>query len=243
MPLLDIDGLTGGWGPTTIVENFSLSVDVGEVVSIIGRNGVGKTTTLELIMGRARRRGGTIRLAGSFIETLPTFERCRLGLGFVPQGREIFPNLTVVENLSAASRAGVWTMDRVMDLFPSLRRRAKNLGRQLSGGELQMLAIARALMSNPKVLLLDEPTEGLAPIIVDQLIEVIGTLTRSKELGVVLIEQIIDVAFDLSDRCVVMDRGHIVKAATSAKLRADEGLIRELMGLDDGLQHVDADSG
>jgi branched-chain amino acid transport system ATP-binding protein len=242
MPLLDIDGLTGGWGPTTIVENFSLSVDVGEVVSIIGRNGVGKTTTLELIMGRARRRGGTIRLAGSFIETLPTFERCRLGLGFVPQGREIFPNLTVVENLSAASRAGVWTMDRVMDLFPSLRRRAKNLGRQLSGGELQMLAIARALMSNPKVLLLDEPTEGLAPIIVDQLIEVIGTLTRSKELGVVLIEQIIDVAFDLSDRCVVMDRGHIVKAATSAELRADEGLIRELMGLDDGLQQVGTDS-
>jgi branched-chain amino acid transport system ATP-binding protein len=242
MPLLEIDGLTGGWGPTTIVEDFSLSVDVGEVVSIIGRNGVGKTTTLELIMGRARRRGGTIRLAGSFIETLPTFERCRLGLGFVPQGREIFPNLTVVENLSAAARAGVWTMDRVMDLFPSLRRRAKNLGRQLSGGELQMLAIARALMGNPKVLLLDEPTEGLAPIIVDQLIEVIGTLTRSKELGVVLIEQIIDVAFDLSDRCVVMDRGHIVKAATSAELRADEGLIRELMGLDDGLQQADTDS-
>jgi branched-chain amino acid transport system ATP-binding protein len=242
MPLLDIVGLTGGWGPTTIVEDFSLSVDVGEVVSIIGRNGVGKTTTLELIMGRARRRGGTIRLAGSFIETLPTFERCRLGLGFVPQGREIFPNLTVVENLSAAARTGAWTMDRVMDLFPSLRRRAKNLGRQLSGGELQMLAIARALMGNPKVLLLDEPTEGLAPIIVDQLIEVIGTLTRSKELGVVLIEQIIDVAFDLSDRCVVMDRGHIVKAATSAELRADEGLIRELMGLDDGLQRVGTNS-
>ncbi len=223
--------MTGGWGPTVIVEELSLQLDAGEVVSIIGRNGVGKTTALELIVGRARRHVGAIRLAGQSIEHLPIFERCRAGLGFVPQGREIFSNLTVLENLSAAARMGEWSIERVMDLFPSLRRHARNRGRQLSGGELQMLAIARALVGNPKVLLMDEPTEGLAPIIVEQLVEAIRSLTRTKDVAILLVEQIIDVAFDLSDRCIIMDRGRIVIASTPAELRREEALVGELMGL------------
>lgn len=231
MPLLEIDGLSGGWGPTIIVESFTLRVEPGEVVSIIGRNGVGKTTTLELIMGRARRRGGAMRLNSANFEGLPTFERCRAGLGYVPQGREIFPSLTVTENLTAAARAGEWTLERVFDLFASLRRRSKNLGGQLSGGELQMLAIARALVGNPQVLLMDEPMEGLAPIVVEQVIEAIKTLTKSKAFAVVLIEQILDIALDLSDRCIVMDRGHIIHEATSDNLRQNADFVEELMGL------------
>jgi len=229
--MLEVEHLTGGWGPTTIVEDLSLSLAAGEVVSIIGRNGVGKTTTLELISGRARRVSGTIRLDGRPIEALPVFERCRAGLGLVPQSREIFPNLTVTENLSAAARRGDWTMDRVMDLFPSLRRRARNLGRQLSGGELQMLAIGRALVGNPKVLLMDEPTEGLAPIIVEQLMDSLKMLASSKSLAIVLVEQIVEVALELADRCVIMDRGQIVHAASPDELRGNQALLSDLMGL------------
>jgi branched-chain amino acid transport system ATP-binding protein len=231
MPILEVTGLTGGWGPTVIVEDFVLRLEPGEVMSIIGRNGVGKTTALELIMGRARRHAGTIRLNGQAIDALPVFQRSRAGLGYVPQSREIFPNLTVMENLSAAMRPGEWGLMRVLELFPSLRRRAKHLGRQLSGGELQMLAIARALVGNPQVLLMDEPTEGLAPIVVEQVVEAIKALTGTKALAVVLIEQIVDVAFDLSDRCIVMDRGHIVHEAPSAVLRKDREFVQAIMGL------------
>jgi branched-chain amino acid transport system ATP-binding protein len=200
-------------------------------VSIIGRNGVGKTTALELIMGRARQRAGTIRLNGQAIDALPVFLRSRAGLGFVPQSREIFPNLTVMENLGAAVRPGDWGLARVLELFPSLQRRTKNLGKQLSGGELQMLAIARALVGNPQVLLMDEPTEGLAPIVVEQVVAAIKALTSARALAIVLIEQIIDVAFDLSDRSIVMDRGHIVHEAPSAVLRKDRKFVQAMMGL------------
>lgn len=231
MSILEVAGLTGGWGPTIIVEEFALRLEPGEVVSIIGRNGVGKTTALELIMGRAHRRAGTIRLNGQAIDALPVFLRSRAGLAYVPQSREIFPNLTVMENLSAAMRPGEWGLARVLELFPSLRRRSKNLGKQLSGGESQMLAIARALVGNPQVLLMDEPTEGLAPIIVEQVVEAIKALTGTKALAVVLIEQIIDVAFDLSDRSIVMDRGHIVHEAPSTVLRRDRKFVQSIMGL------------
>lgn len=230
MAMLAIEGLTGGWGPTTIVENFSLDLAPGEIVSIIGRNGVGKSTTLELIMGRARRRGGSIRLDGHNIEQLPVYERCRAGLGYVPQAREVFPTLTVAENLTAAARPGEWTLERLYGIFPSLRRRASSLGKQLSGGEQQMLSIARALIGNPKVLLMDEPTEGLAPIVIEEVVAAIKNLTATGALTVVLVEQIVEVAFELSNKCVVMDRGQIIHQAATATLRQDRAFVENLMG-------------
>ena len=231
MPILAVDDLTGGWGQTTIVENVSFALEPGEVVSIIGRNGVGKTTTLELIMGRARHFGGHIWLNGRSIQDVSIFERSRAGLGYVPQGREVFPSLTVTENLSAALRHGEWTIERVYDLFPALRRRSDSLGRQLSGGEQQMLSIARALVGNPSVLLLDEPTEGLAPIIVEEVVEAIKRLTSSRAMAVVLVEQILDVALELANRCFVMDRGQIVHETTAEKLAHDPDILHSLLGL------------
>jgi branched-chain amino acid transport system ATP-binding protein len=230
MSLLTVENITGGWGPTTIVENVSFTLERGEVVSIIGRNGAGKSTTLEMIVGRARLRSGQVLLDGKPIQNLPIYERNRAGLGHVPQGREVFPSLTVRENLSAAARKGDWTLDRLFDLFPSLSRRANSFGGQLSGGEQQMLAIARALIGNPSVLLMDEPTEGLAPIVVDEVVDAIKRLTAAKALAVVLVEQIIDVALDLSHRCLVMDRGQIVHRATADELRKDPAQVQALLG-------------
>jgi branched-chain amino acid transport system ATP-binding protein len=232
-PLLMLDDVTGGWGPTTIVEGVSLALSPGEVISLIGRNGVGKSTTLELIMGRARLRSGKILLEGAPIEHLPIYQRCRAGLSYVPQGREVFPSLTVRENLSAAARPGEWTLDKLLTLFPSLARRADSFGRQLSGGEQQMLSIARALIGNPKVLLMDEPTEGLAPIIVEEVVEAIKRLTGAGSLAVVLVEQIIDVALELSQRCYLMDRGQILRVASSAELRQDSAAVQAAFGLQD----------
>ncbi len=230
MPLLSVENITGGWGQTTIVENVSFSIERGEVLSIIGRNGAGKTTTLELIVGRARLRSGVILLDGQPLHTRPIYERNRAGLGHVPQGREVFPNLSVRENLSAAMRPGEWTMDRLLDLFPSLSDRIDSLGSQLSGGEQQMLAIARALIGNPSVLLLDEPTEGLAPIVVEEVVEAIRRLTAAKALAVVLVEQIVDVALDLSSRCLVLERGQVVHQVDTVDLRGNPGQIHELLG-------------
>ena len=230
MPLLAVENITGGWGPTTIVENASFTLERGEVVSIIGRNGAGQSTTLEMIVGRARLRSGQVLLDGKPIHNLPIYERNRAGLGHVPQGREVFPSLTVRENLSAAARTGDWTMERLFDLFPSLSRRANSFGGQLSGGEQQMLAIARALIGNPSVLLMDEPTEGLAPIVVDEVIDAIKRLTTAKALAVVLVEQIIDVALELSHRCLVMERGQIVHRASADELRKNPAQVQALLG-------------
>lgn len=230
MPLLSVENITGGWGPTTIVENVSFSLERGQIISIIGRNGAGKTTTLELIAGRARLRSGAILLDGTPLHTLPIYARNRAGLGLVPQGREVFPNLTVRENLSAAARQGDWAMDRLLDLFPSLKNRIDSLGGQLSGGEQQMLAIARALIGNPSVLLLDEPTEGLAPIIVEEVVEAIKRLTAAKAIAVVLVEQIVDVALELSDLCVVLERGQIIHRVNATDLRRNPEQIQELLG-------------
>ena len=167
--MLEIMSLSGGWGSTTIVEDLSLTVGTGEAVAIVGRNGVGKSTLLEIITGRARRSGGTIRLANKDISDQPTKYRARMGLGYVPQSREVFPSLTVREHIAVSARPGQWSEDRLLGLFPPLARRLHSLGGQLSGGEQQMLAIARALSANPKMLLMDEPSEGLAPVVVEQL--------------------------------------------------------------------------
>jgi branched-chain amino acid transport system ATP-binding protein len=231
MAMFETRNIVGGWGPTTIVENFSLALEPGEVVSIVGRNGAGKSTALELIMGRARLRSGEILLDGRPIHRLPIYERCRAGLGYVPQGREVFPSLTVAENLSAAARPGEWTAERLFELFPGLRRRTEAFGRQLSGGEQQMLSIARAMIGNPTVLLMDEPTEGLAPIVVEEVVAAIKRLTAARAIAVVLVEQIIDVALDLSDRCLLMDRGQVMHVASAAELRADRSQVEAVFGL------------
>jgi branched-chain amino acid transport system ATP-binding protein len=223
--------LTGGWGPTLVVEDASLKVGAGETVAIIGRNGVGKSTLLELIVGRAQRRSGSITLDGKEIATLATHERARGGIGYVPQSREVFPSLTVSEHLEVASRPGDWTKQRVLEMFPRLGERLSSYGSQLSGGEQQMLAIARALLGNPRVLLMDEPFEGLAPLIVEYLVRSIREIVTVSSLALLLVEQRVDIALDLSDRCIVMDRGRCVFDGPSAQLEGDEERLATLMGL------------
>jgi branched-chain amino acid transport system ATP-binding protein len=232
--MLEVASLTGGWGKTTIIEGLSLAVAAGETVAIVGRNGVGKSTLLEIITGRACRRGGSILLAGKDISDKPTKQRANMGLGYVPQSREVFASLTVRENIAVSARPGQWSEETLLELFPPLARRLRSFGGQLSGGEQQMLSIARALSSNPKMLLLDEPSEGLAPIVVEQLIEAMKTMAKSGSLAILLVEQRIDLALELSTRCIVMDRGRAVYQGASAKLAESEEELSRLLGLVDG---------
>ena len=232
---LELAGLCGGWDGTTVVETLSFSVRPGETVAIIGRNGVGKTTLLELIVGRAQRHAGTIRLARGEISSLPIYRRNALGLGYVPQEREIFPSLTLMENLSVAARPGEWSEERVLDLFPRLRQRARAMAAHLSGGEQQMLSIARALIGNPSVLLMDEPSEGLAPVVVEQLADALRRVVTDGHLAVLLVEQRVEIALDLAERCLIMDRGHIVFDGASARLRGDDAELAQLMGLGEAM--------
>jgi branched-chain amino acid transport system ATP-binding protein len=229
--VLEVVDLTGGWGPTTIVERLSLSVSAGETVAIVGRNGVGKTTLLELVAGRAQRQSGEIRVSGRDVRRLSIHERARVGIGYVPQQREVFRSLTVSEHLAIAARPGHWSRKMVLELFPSLSARLNSLGAHLSGGEQQMLAIARALITNPSILLMDEPSEGLAPVVVEQLVSAIRSLVGGSNLSVLLVEQRIDIALDLASRCIVMDRGKIVRDSNSEDYRNGTIDIGGMMGL------------
>ena len=226
---LALRGVTAGYGGTHVLEGIDLALAHGESVSIIGRNGVGKSTLLETIMGHTTLHAGDIRLRGNRIDATPAHVRALAGLGYVPQEREIFPSLSVRENMELCARSGAWTFDRVFELFPNLKDRLANAGTQLSGGEQQMLAIARALMTNPSVLLMDEPTEGLAPVIVQALAQVLYRLRGAGDLSIVLVEQNSRVALDFSARTVVMDRGRIVFDGESERLRKDPEFLARLI--------------
>lgn len=232
---LEIEGLHGGWAGTTVVEGVSLDVRAGETVAILGRNGVGKTTLLEIIAGRAQHHAGSVRIKGAEVTHLPIHRRNRRGLGLVPQEREVFPSLTVFENLAVAARPGGWNRERVLELFPRLAARGRTSARYLSGGEQQMLSIARALIGNPTVLLMDEPSEGLAPVVVDQLAEAVLRIVAERSLAVLLVEQRIEIALNLAERCVVMERGKIVFDGNAAPLRRDRTRIGQLLGLGERL--------
>ena len=228
---LELDDVYAGYGETVVLEKVRLRLDDGESVSVIGRNGVGKSTLVATIMGHTTLHGGHLRLHGREIGALAPFRRALAGLGYVPQEREIFPSLTLRENLEVAARPGRWTIEEVFKLFPRLATRQGNRGNQLSGGEQQMLAIGRTLVGNPSVLLMDEPSEGLAPVIVEELVRVVKQLARSDGLTLLLVEQNSRLALDVSPRTVVMNRGCIVYDGPSQALRRDTARLDQLIGL------------
>ena len=228
---LRLSGLRAGYGETVILEDVALQVPERGSLAVLGRNGVGKTTLLATIMGHTTFHAGEISAMGHEIHALPVYERNRLGIGYVPQGREIFPSLTVEENLTVAAHAGGrWTLERVYDLFPRLAERRHHRGNQISGGEQQMLAIGRALMGNPRVLLMDEPSEGLAPLVVA---EVGRTIARLKAEGqsILLVEQNIKLALELADEVVILNTGRVAYAGTAGEARANDGLIAQQLGV------------
>ena len=226
---LALKGVTAGYGETHVLEGVDLALGQGESLSVIGRNGVGKSTLLETIMGHTSLHAGEIRLRGNRIDSAPAHARALGGLGYVPQEREIFPSLSVRENMELCARPGPWTSERVFELFPNLKARLGNAGTQLSGGEQQMLAIARALLTNPAVLLMDEPTEGLAPVIVQALTKVLVKLRGEGNLAIVLVEQNSRVALGFSERTAVMDRGRLVYDGPSERLREDPDFLASLI--------------
>ena len=229
--LLRVEGLKAGYGQAVVVQGIDLALPQGESLALLGRNGTGKTTLLDTLVGVTRRHAGRITLAGRDITALPAYRRAEAGIGWVPQERNIFKSLTVDENLGAVARPGPWTAARVYDMFPRLRERRANLGNQLSGGEQQMLAMARALVLNPKLLLLDEPLEGLAPIIVEELLRSIARVVRDEGLSAIIVEQNPRLILPITQRAVVLDRGRVVHEADSAALLADPAGLERFLGV------------
>ena len=229
--LLVLEDIRAGYGDSTILEEISLAVPPKGSLAVLGRNGVGKSTLLLTVMGLTRITRGRIMWQGRDITRLAPHQRARLGLGWVAQEREIFPSLSLEENLTVAARPGRWTLGAVYDLFPRLAERKRNMGNQLSGGEQQMLALARALMTNPQLLLLDEPLDGLAPIIVEELERALRRMIADEGTAVMLIEQHAQVALSLTADAVIIERGQIVHRAQSAELLKDAGTLDRLIGL------------
>jgi len=226
--MLELKGVRAGYGDAVVLEDLSLEVPANGSLAVLGRNGVGKSTLLLTIMGYTRLHMGSILFNGADIGGMPPHRRAQLGIGWVAQEREIFPSLTLEENLTVASRPGRWTLDAVYELFPRLKERKANMGNQLSGGEQQMLAIARALMTNPAVLLLDEPLEGLAPIIIEELAV---SLRNLDGMAMVLVEQHTEIALSLTQDAVVIERGRLVHRARSAELARDPEMAERVLGL------------
>jgi branched-chain amino acid transport system ATP-binding protein len=228
-------GLSAGWGDTQVLSGVSFRIPAGETLAVLGRNGVGKSTLISTIVGRAKFKGGVLSFGGKPLERLSTYVRAQFGIGLVPQEREIFPSLSVEENLTVAGRRrggdNEWTLERVYDLFPRLKERRSNGGNQLSGGEQQMLSIGRALMGNPSLLLMDEPMEGLAPVIVEQIVHAVHRIRRETALTILLVEQHVDIALEMTSRVIVLDRGAIVYDNSEAQRTPDRKEIEDLISV------------
>jgi branched-chain amino acid transport system ATP-binding protein len=229
--ILAIEHLAAGYGAAVVLNDLSLSLADGQSLAVLGRNGMGKTTLLNSIVGVTRRFRGTVRLAGRDITRLAPERRAAAGVGWVPQERNIFRSLTVEENLTAVARPGPWDVAKVYAMFPRLQERRRNMGNQLSGGEQQMLAVARALVLNPRLLLLDEPTEGLAPIIVDELLMALRRIIREEGMSALVVEQHAHKILGVTDQAIIMERGAIVHAASSAALQADPAILEHHLGV------------
>ena len=229
--LLEVRELSAGYGAGVVLDGISFTLAEGESLALLGRNGVGKSTLITTLMGLTNRHAGSIVFAGAEIAALQTFARARAGLGWVPQERGVFRSLTVAEHLRVVARPGEWTDARVFELFPSLAARARQRGDQLSGGEQQMLAIGRALVTNPRLLLMDEPMEGLAPVIVEQLGRAIRELRERSGMGLILVEQHARLALALTDQALVLDRGRVVHRGPSAALAGDAALQERLLAV------------
>jgi branched-chain amino acid transport system ATP-binding protein len=229
--LLALDAVTAGYGASVVLEDVSLSLDEGDSLALLGRNGVGKTTLLVTLMGLTRVHRGALRWRGGDLTRLSTWQRAQEGIGWVPQERYMWPSLTIEEHLTAVARPGHWTVRKVYEVFPRLEERRSNYGSQLSGGEQQMLAIARALVVNPALLLLDEPMEGLAPIIVQDLMKVVRTLLAEAGMAVVVVEQHAKLALSLTRNAIVLDRGRVVHRAPSEALMNDPDTLHRLVGV------------
>ncbi len=231
--LLHVEGLTAGYGEAIVIESLGFSIDEGRSMALLGRNGTGKTTLLTTLVGVTRRRAGSITLAGRALASLSPEARAAVGIGWVPQERNIFRSLTVDENLTAVMRKGAWTPGRVYGLFPRLAERKSNLGTQLSGGEQQMLAVGRALVLNPRLVLLDEPLEGLAPLIVEELLAAIARIVRDEGMSAIIVEQNPARILPITDHAIVLERGRIAHRASSAALLADSAALDRLLAVGD----------
>jgi branched-chain amino acid transport system ATP-binding protein len=229
--LLALAGVTAGCGASVVLDDISFAIDEGDSLALLGRNGVGKTTLLVTLMGLTRLHRGTLRWRDANLAALSTYARAKSGLGWVPQERYMWPSLTIEEHLTAVARPGPWTLPKVYELFPRLEERRANFGNQLSGGEQQMLAIARALVVNPRLLLLDEPMEGLAPIIVQYLMKVIRGLVEDGSMTVVVVEQHAELALSLTRNAIVLDRGRIVHRSASEALLDDRATLHRLVAV------------
>jgi branched-chain amino acid transport system ATP-binding protein len=236
--LLSVNNLSAGYGEAVILQQISFQMKAGETLALLGRNGTGKTSLIDTLAGATRQHQGEIILDGIAVHKLPSYKRANAGIGWVPQERNIFKSLTVHENLTAVARlpaksgAGVhWTPERVYQLFPRLAERKLNLGTQLSGGEQQMLAVGRALVTNPRLLLLDEPLEGLAPIIVEELLKAISRLTRVEGLSAIIVEQHPQAILAISDQAIVLDQGQVVHSSSAESLLQQSDVLAKLLGV------------
>ena len=228
---LRIESLSAGYGEAVILHDVSLSLAQGETLALLGRNGTGKTTLMNTIAGATRQHAGRIILNGEALHAMPSHARAAAGVGWVPQERDIFKSLTVLENLTAVARPGAWKPARVFEMFPRLAERQSNMGNQLSGGEQQMLAVGRALVLNPKLLLLDEPLEGLAPIIVQELLRAIARITRDEGLSAIIVEQHPQAILAISHQAVVLDQGRVIHTGPADELLNQSALLDRLLGI------------